>query len=65
MHQHVEPLQPNVPEKNIDYNDRINRRDIDDDMVVLNGSNRIQCILSYISSVNKKYHAYRNKGIVR
>ena len=29
MHQHVEPLQPNVPEKNIDYNDRINQQDID------------------------------------
>jgi hypothetical protein len=27
------PLQPNVPEKNIDYNDRINhQRDIDDDV---------------------------------
>ena len=32
MHQYVEPLQPNVPEKNIDYNDRINQRDIDDDV---------------------------------
>ena len=28
MHQYVEPLQPNVPEKNIDYNERINQRDI-------------------------------------
>ena len=33
MHRYVEPLQPNVPEKNIDYNDRTNqRRDIDDDI---------------------------------
>jgi hypothetical protein len=32
MHQYVEPLQPNVPEKNIDYNDRINQQDIDDDV---------------------------------
>ena len=32
MHQYVEPLQPNVPERNIDYNDRINHRDIDDDV---------------------------------
>ena len=32
MHQFVESLQPNVPEKNIDYNDRINQRDIDDDV---------------------------------
>ena len=32
MHQYVEPLQPNVPEKNIDYNDRINQRDIDDNV---------------------------------
>ena len=31
-HQYVEPLQPNVPEKNIDYNDRINQQDIDDDV---------------------------------
>ena len=31
MHQYVESLQPNVPEKNIDYNDRINQWDIDDD----------------------------------
>ena len=29
---HVEPLQPNVPEKNNDYNDRINQRDIDDNV---------------------------------
>ena len=32
MHQFVESLQPNVPEKNIDYNDRINQQDIDDDV---------------------------------
>ena len=32
MHQYVEPLQPNVPEKNIDYNERINQWDIDDDV---------------------------------
>ena len=32
MHKFVESLQPNVPEKNIDYNDRINQRDIDDDI---------------------------------
>ena len=32
MHQFVESLQPNVPENNIDYNDRINQRDIDDDV---------------------------------
>ena len=32
MHQYVEPLQPNVPEKNIDYNDRINQWVIDDDI---------------------------------
>jgi hypothetical protein len=32
MHEFVESLQPNVPEKNIDYNDRINQRDIDDDV---------------------------------
>ena len=32
MHQDVEPLQPNVPEKNIDYNERINQQDIDDDV---------------------------------
>ena len=32
MHQYVEPLQPNVPKKNIDYNDRINQWDIDDDL---------------------------------
>ena len=32
MHQYVEPLQPNVPEKNIDYNERINQQDIDDDV---------------------------------
>ena len=32
MNQYVEPLQPNVPEKNIDYNERINQRDIDDDV---------------------------------
>ena len=32
MHQYVEPLQPNVPEKNIDYNERINQRDIDDNV---------------------------------
>ena len=32
MHQYVEPLQPNVPKKNIDYNDRINQWDIDDDV---------------------------------
>ena len=33
MHQYVESLQPNVPEKNIDYNDRIsNQRGIDDDV---------------------------------
>ena len=32
MHQYVEPLQPSVPEKNIDYNDRINQWDIDDDV---------------------------------
>ena len=32
MHQYVEPLQPNVPEKNIDYNERNNQRDIDDDV---------------------------------
>ena len=32
MHQLVESLQPNVHEKNIDYNDRINQRDIDDDV---------------------------------
>jgi len=31
MHQFVESFQPNVPEKNIDYNDRINQLDIDDD----------------------------------
>ena len=30
MHQFVEPRQPNVPEKKIDYNDRINQREIDD-----------------------------------
>jgi hypothetical protein len=32
MHQYVEPLQPNVPEKKIDYNERINQWDIDDDV---------------------------------
>ena len=32
MHQYVKSLQTNVPEKNIDYNDRINQRDIDDDV---------------------------------
>ena len=32
MHEFVESLQPNVPERNIDYNDRINQRDIDDDV---------------------------------
>ena len=32
MHQNVEPLQPSVPEKNIDYNERINQQDIDDDV---------------------------------
>jgi hypothetical protein len=32
MHQFVESLQPNVPQKNVDYNDRINQRDIDDDV---------------------------------
>ena len=32
FHHYVEPLQPNVPEKNIDYNDRINQRFIDDDV---------------------------------
>ena len=32
IHQYVEPLQPNVLEKNIDYNDRINQRDIDDNV---------------------------------
>ena len=31
MHQYVEPLRPNVPEKNIDYIERINQWDIDDD----------------------------------
>ena len=31
MHQYVERLQPNVSEKNIDYNDRIDQQDIDDD----------------------------------
>ena len=33
MHQFVESLEPNVPEKNIYYNDRINQQDIDDDVV--------------------------------
>ena len=32
VHQYVKPLQPNVPEKNIEYNDRINQWDIDDDV---------------------------------
>ena len=32
MHEFVESLQPNVPKKNIDYNDRNNQRDIDDDV---------------------------------
>ena len=33
MHQSFEPLQPNVPEKNIDdYNDRINQQEIVDDV---------------------------------
>ena len=32
MHQFVESLQPNVPEKNIDCNDPINQRDIDDNV---------------------------------
>ena len=32
IHQYVESLQPNVPERNIDYNDRINQWDIDDDV---------------------------------
>ena len=32
MCQYVEPLQPNVPEKNIDYNERNNQRDINDDV---------------------------------
>ena len=45
MHQYVEPFQPNVPEKNIDYNERINQRDMEDD-VILNGTDRIQCIRS-------------------
>ena len=31
-HDFVGSLQPNVPEKNIDYNDRINQRDIDDNV---------------------------------
>ena len=31
MHQYVERLQTNVSEKNIDYNDRIDQQDIDDD----------------------------------
>ena len=32
MHQYVKSLQTNVPEKNIDYNDRINQWDIDDNV---------------------------------
>ena len=32
MHQYDEPLQQNVPEMNIDYNERIHQRDIDDDV---------------------------------
>ena len=32
VHQFVELLHPNIFEKNIDYNDRINQRDIDDDV---------------------------------
>jgi len=32
MHQYVEPFQPNVLEKNIDCNERINQRKIDDDI---------------------------------
>ena len=32
MHQYVDPLQPKVPEKNIDYNEPINQRDIDDEV---------------------------------
>ena len=32
MHQYVEPIQSNVPEKNIDYNERINQLDIDDNI---------------------------------
>jgi hypothetical protein len=30
MHQYVEPFQPNVPDENIDYTDRIYHRAIDD-----------------------------------
>ena len=32
MHPYVEPLQQNVPEKNIAYNERIHQQDIDDDV---------------------------------
>ena len=44
MHQYVEPLQTNVPENKIDYNDRIDQRDSDDDV-------DFEWILSYIKSI--------------